>query len=102
MSCARGCCSDQKSHYRGLTLSGPSERRAAEKRDSADMDAYARLVRSGVQPRQIDGAAELERGASTTHEVEHHNIITDPALRRRVSNAWESAPPPATTPLEAS
>lgn len=100
--CKRGCCSTQAEHYRGITLSGPSEQRTAVRRDEKDMDAYARLVRSGVQPKKIDGAAELERGASTSHEVENANIITDPALRRRVTRAFEMAAPPSATPLEAS
>lgn len=102
MSCARGCCATQADHYRGLVLRGPSSKRDAVRREERDMDAYARLVRSGVQPKQIAGAADLERGAETSHEVEHSNIITDPALRRRVTKAWASAPPPAATPLEAS
>lgn len=64
-----------------------------------DMDAYARLRRNGVQPKTIGGSAELERGASTRHEVEHKNIITDPKLRRRVTAAFEQASTPAATPL---
>lgn len=63
------------------------------------MDAYARLVRSGVQPKSIEGSSELERFASTAHEVENRNVITDPQLRRRVSRAFEQAAPPSTTPI---
>lgn len=63
------------------------------------MDAYARLRRSGVQPKGIDGAAELERFASTTHEIENKNIITDPQVRKRVTQAFETAAPPSAAPI---
>lgn len=99
MSCVRGCCETQAAHYKSVALSGPSPRREAERRESRDMDAYKRLRRSGVQPKSIEGSSEIERFASTTHEVENRNIITDPKLRRRVTTAFETAPPPSTTPL---
>ena len=35
-----------------------------------DMPAYKRLRKNGVQPKGIDGAAELEARASTVAEVE--------------------------------
>lgn len=63
------------------------------------MDAYRRLVQSGVQPRQIAGASDLERGASTSHEVEHAAIITDPQERAKVTRAFEMAKDFAVTPL---
>lgn len=94
--CKRGCCATQADHYRGIVLSGPSNKRDAVRREEKDMDAYARLVRSGVQPRKIDGAAELERGASTHHEVENANIITDRKLRNRVTTALAAASTPMT------
>lgn len=101
MSCRRGCCETQAAHYRSIKLYGPSRRRTADRQEARDMDAYKRLRESGVQPKQISGAAELERGASTAHEVEHSNIITDAALRRRVTSIFEKAPPPSTTPNDA-
>jgi predicted RNase H-like nuclease len=101
MSCARGCCASQADHYRSVRLFGPSQRRTAARQEEADMHAYKRLVASGVQPKQIAGSAELERGASTAHEVENTNIITDPQLRRKVTRIFESAPPPSTTPNDA-
>lgn len=58
------------------------------------MDAYKRLVQSGVQPKQIAGAAELERAAETKHEVEHASIYTDKKQREKITKAFESAPPP--------
>lgn len=41
-----------------------------EKRWDRDLPAYARMRKNGVQPRGIDGAAELERVAETKTEVE--------------------------------
>lgn len=35
-----------------------------------DMPAYKRLRADGLQPRQIDGCAEIEKKATTTVEVE--------------------------------
>lgn len=99
MSCRRGCCIDQATHYRSVTILGPSAKRDAVKREERDLDAYARLVRSGVQPKGIDGAAELERGAETTHEVENRNIITDRRLRQKVTDAFAAASTPVLTPL---
>lgn len=63
------------------------------------MDAYARLRRNGVQPKSIDGSAELERGASTVHEIENKNIITDARLRQRVTTAFEQAKDFAVKPI---
>jgi hypothetical protein len=101
MSCPRGCCATYREHITSITLHGPSQRRQADRQEALDMDAYKRLRRNGVQPKQIAGCAELERGASTTHEVEHSNIITDPQLRRKVTHLFESAPPPTVTPNDA-
>jgi hypothetical protein len=101
VSCLRGCCASFGEHARSLTLSaGPSATARKESALSKDLDAYARLVRSGAQPKGIDGAAELERFATTKHEVEHRNIITDDKLRNRVTKLFEAAPAPSTTPLD--
>jgi hypothetical protein len=35
-----------------------------------DMPAYKRLRANGLQPRQIDGCAEIERRATTAEQVE--------------------------------
>lgn len=101
MSCPRGCCATYREHLEGITIntSVASPRRQAERNESKDMDAYKRLVQSGVQPKKIDGAHELERLASTRHEVEHANVILDPVERRKVTKAFETAGDFATTPL---
>jgi hypothetical protein len=44
--------------------------RAREKRWQKDMPAYKRLRQEGYQPPSIDGAAALERDATTKFEIE--------------------------------
>ena len=102
MSCLRGCCETQALHYKSVTIStGPSLRSVKETVLGNDLDAYQRLVKSGAKPKGIDGAAELERFASTSHEVEHRNIITDDKLRAKVTRAFADTAIPAVTPLDA-
>lgn len=99
MSCPRGCCATYREHLDGVRLGVTSIRAVKERQESRDMDAYARLRRNGVQPKSIEGSSEIERFASTTHEVENRNIITDPKLRKRVTSAFESAKDFATKPI---
>jgi hypothetical protein len=42
-----------------------------------DMDAYSRLKRSGVQPQQIDGCANLEAKAQSEVEIRYGLAATD-------------------------
>lgn len=42
-----------------------------ERRWSKDHAAYRRLVKDGLQPKTLDGAAALEQRANTRAEVEH-------------------------------
>lgn len=44
--------------------------KAREKRWDKDMPAYKRLRQEGFQPPRIDGAAALERDATTRFEIE--------------------------------
>jgi hypothetical protein len=46
------------------------EANAREKRWSKDMPAYKRLRQQGLQPRQIDGCAVLEKGATERWQIE--------------------------------
>ena len=102
MACPRGCCPDYRTHLTSLSIApDKSPQGAREKVLGNDLDAYQRLVKSGVQPKGIDGAAELERFASTTHEVEHRNVITDPKLRAKVTRAFAESATPSITPLDA-
>jgi hypothetical protein len=50
-----------------------------------DMDAYRRLRKNGVQPRGIEGAAEIETRAGEKHEVEMDRVYTDRKVAKRIS-----------------
>ena len=65
------------------------------------MAAYARLRKQGVQPKSISGAAALEAGASSVHEVQQGHLIKNARLRREVDAAHAEAPPPVLTPTDA-
>jgi hypothetical protein len=49
-----------------------------------DMPAYKRLRQQGLQPRDIDGCAELEARAETVREIEAGQLLT-PSQRKQVS-----------------
>lgn len=49
---------------------------AREARWQKDMPAYRRLRRDGVQPKGIDGCAEVEAKAEAVHEVEQMRLMT--------------------------
>ena len=55
----------------------------AEKRKAADMDAYKRLRRDGVQPPEINGSAKLEAHAETGYEITAGHTFRSDASRRR-------------------
>lgn len=55
---------------------------AKDRRWDADMPAYKRLRKNGVQPRQIDGSAALETRASDQFEVELGTIVPKEAKSR--------------------
>jgi hypothetical protein len=101
MSCSRGCCASFGEHVRSLRVALPTEQGQAVKSEQADLEAYRRLRETGAQPKTYRGAAELERGASTLHEVEHGNIVTDDKLRRRVTQIFADAPAATLTPTDA-
>jgi len=42
---------------------------AMEARWNADIPAYRRLLKDGLEPRQIDGCAAIEARAETAHDV---------------------------------
>jgi hypothetical protein len=51
---------------------------AREKRWDQDMPAYKRLRDQGYQPPHIDGAAHLEAGATTNHEITLGKVASNP------------------------
>lgn len=71
MACSRGCCVDQRTHYKSVGLVGfPSHQTLSERKLSLDMGAYKRLVDDGLQPPTIDGAYVMERSAKDEKEIE--------------------------------
>lgn len=55
----------------------------SDKAFGRDGDAYKRLRKQGLQPRQIDGSAELEARAESRVEVESGKILT-PRKKRQL------------------
>lgn len=101
MSCSRGCCASFKEHVRSIkVIAAPSATSRGESQLSRDLDAYQRMTASGVQPPNVYGAAELERGAEARHEVEQASIMLNARDRRLLDKAHTEAPPPALTPLD--
>lgn len=61
---------------------GAVKTNALDKQREADLPAYARLVKQGVQPPSTVGAAALEKGASTKIEVEMGKVFGDKMANR--------------------
>ena len=55
----------------------------AEKEKVADMDAYKRLRKNGVQPPSINGSARLEAKAEEKHEVNSGKTFSTATGRKR-------------------
>lgn len=66
---------------------------AKEKRWEADMPAYRRLRKDGLQPQTIDGAARLEAHADTALEVQAGKLKSDvrDEAERRLAAAKKAA-----------
>ena len=54
----------------------------ADKAKDADMAAYKRLRKSGMQPPKINGAAHLEKHAETKNEVTSGHVYSSDYSRR--------------------
>jgi putative FmdB family regulatory protein len=57
--------------------------RQAEKNKDADMAAYKRLRKDGVQPPAINGSAKLEARAEEKHEVNSGHTFSTASARKR-------------------
>lgn len=99
MSCARGCCETQREHYLSVGISatatpsrsGPVVAKLQKDKDfSQDGAAYKRLRSQGLQPRRIDGSAEIEAKASTRVEVESGKIL-NPRKKRQLESITENS-----------
>lgn len=101
MTCSRGCCPTQGEHYRSLVIAGaPSAKTMEQRRDDADMDAYKRLRKDGLQPRGIEGSAALEKAAFTRNEIETGTLIRNERLAKQAQKAADiMATHDAVTPI---
>ena len=57
--------------------------KAKERTKEEDMAAYKRLRSDGVQPKSIDGAAQMERDASTRHEITAGTLLQGPKSEKK-------------------
>lgn len=63
----------------------------ADRRLSADLAAYKRLRREGLQPPHVDGSAELECQAQEKIEVERATIFSKPIRQEILAKTAELA-----------
>ena len=54
-----------------------------EREKERDMAAYKRLRSEGIQPKSIDGAAQMERAASTRHEITAGTLLQGPKSEKK-------------------
>jgi len=57
--------------------------KAKERDKERDMAAYKRLRSEGIQPKSIDGAATMEREASTSHEITAGTLLQGPKTEKK-------------------
>jgi len=69
------------------------QHRFTDKERARSMDAYQRLRRQGLQPRNVFGSAEVEAQASSKFEVEH-SVIMPPSIRKEMESRMEEAQAP--------
>lgn len=58
--------------------------KARDGRWQKDMPAYKRLRKDGVQPKSIDGAADIEKRATVKAEVESGQVVQRPKHLEKV------------------
>lgn len=78
-NCRSGCRTKDHASYAEClgTISVVSDTgRAKERAYSADMDAYKRMRKAGLQPPSVAGAAVRERRATTVEQVESRRLPT--------------------------
>ena len=57
--------------------------KAKERDIETDMAAYKRLRSEGIQPKNIDGAAKMEREALTSHEIKAGTLLQGPKSEKK-------------------
>ena len=58
------------------------------------MEAYPRLLKSGVQPMHVGGSARMEREASSRFEIESGQLLHDRRLATRIDRVMADLPTP--------
>ncbi len=109
-TCVRGCCegpdarSAQRQHYGSLIIGGsPSAQNMSNRVEEADLSAYRRLRKEGLQPKSHVGAAALEKAAFVPAEIETGHLTRNKKLAHQLQAATDIANNPETfTPLVAS
>lgn len=96
MTCGHPClCESYRAHLLSISIapsSMPSRSpeavaiNAKEKRWQRDMPAYKVLRDQGVQPKAIDGAADLAARAESKMEVESGHLLPSKAQRQMTSD----------------
>lgn len=85
MACGKGCCKTQREHWLSIGISAnalPTRKKAVRAINNTeatwdkDMPAYKRMRGAGLQPKSIDGAAEIESKATDPMEVEMGRLMT--------------------------
>lgn len=82
MGCGHGCCDTYREHLLSIAVAPsatPSRNggrhalitNETEKEWARDHAAYRRMVKDGLQPAVLDGAAHMERHATSAAEIEH-------------------------------
>src|SRR5882762_8540547 len=81
MPCSRGCCADQRAHYRSVNAAPRfNEVGRGHQRDVAleyDRAAYKMLRRQGLQPPKLEGSYDLARRATSEAEVRLGQVIDE-------------------------
>lgn len=57
--------------------------KAKERDKERDMAAYKRLRSEGIQPKNIDGSAKMEREALTSHEIKAGTLLQGPKSEKK-------------------
>jgi len=72
-------------------VGGTSARRQWASDRERDIAAYRRLRKDGVQPKGINGCAEIEQRAGEQHEVERDVVFADRKMAKRVTQGHADA-----------
>lgn len=102
MSCSRGCCPDQLSHYRSISVAAsacPSREggryaahvNAKEKRWHKDHAAVRALKKDGIVPRRVDGCHDLVQQAETRVEIEAGTVLKTKKQREQLKAVMPDA-----------